>query len=171
MSDFIHSDFATHAYSYDDSEQPDPKLEKFNVDFDKKYILPRLREILAANPSNVPTLWEQGLWDHEDMYGAIHAWEELQKTGQANNNFLLMGPWRHSGFNYNGSKLGELNFEGDTALQARRDILLPFFNAHLKDGSPAYTPPAASILCSLVEPVRGAPVMKRLGNPTVISPR
>ncbi|PVX30861.1 CocE/NonD family hydrolase [Sphingomonas pokkalii] len=104
-----------------------------------------LDKILAANPSNIPTLWEQGLWDHEDMYGAIHAWEALQKTPQAANNYLLMGPWRHSGFNYNGSKLGELHFEGDTALQARRDILLPFFNAHLKDGAPAYTPPVASI--------------------------
>ncbi len=104
-----------------------------------------LDKILAANPSNVPTLWEQGLWDHEDMYGAVHAWEELQKTPQANNNFLLMGPWRHSQFNYNGSKLGQLEFEGDTALQARRDILLPFFNAHLKDGAPAFRPATASI--------------------------
>ena len=30
-----------------------------------------LDKMLAANPSNVPTLWEQGLWDQEDMYGAI----------------------------------------------------------------------------------------------------
>lgn len=116
-----------------------------HVSYDAFWQGQALDKILAANPSNVPTLWEQGLWDHEDMYGAIHAWEELQKTPQANNNFLLMGPWRHSGFNYNGSKLGELNFEGDTALQARRDILLPFFNAHLKDGAAAYTPPVASI--------------------------
>jgi len=116
-----------------------------HVSYDAFWQGQALDKILAANPSNVPTLWEQGLWDHEDMYGAIHAWEELQKTPQATNNFLLMGPWRHSGFNYNGSKLGELNFDGDTALQARRDILLPFFNAHLKDGSPSYTPPVASI--------------------------
>ncbi|AJP74431.1 CocE/NonD family hydrolase [Sphingomonas hengshuiensis] len=104
-----------------------------------------LDKLLAKNPSNVPTLWEQGLWDHEDMYGAIHSFEELQKTPQADKNFLLMGPWRHSGFNYDGSKLGDLAFEGDTALQARRDILLPFFNAYLKDGAPAFTPAKASI--------------------------
>ncbi|UYY59596.1 CocE/NonD family hydrolase [Sphingomonas sp. S2-65] len=104
-----------------------------------------LDKLLAKNPSNVPTLWEQGLWDQEDMYGAIHAFEELQKTGQANNNFLIMGPWRHSGFNYNGSSLGALNFEGDTALQARRDVLLPFFNAYLKDGAPAFSPPKAML--------------------------
>lgn len=104
-----------------------------------------LDKLLAANPSKVPTLWEQGLFDHEDMYGAIHSWEELQKTAEANNNFLLMGPWRHSGFNYDGSSLGVLKFDGDTALQARRDILVPFFNAYLLDGAPAYTPPSVSI--------------------------
>ena len=103
-----------------------------------------LDKLLAKNPSNVPTLWEQGIWDHEDMYGAITTFEALQKTGQADKNFLLMGPWRHSQFNYNGSKLGQLEFEGDTALQARRDILLPFFNAYLKDGAPAFTPAKAS---------------------------
>jgi len=103
-----------------------------------------LDKLLAAAPSRVPTLWEQGIWDQEDMYGAIHAWEELNKVGHGSNNFLLMGPWRHSGFNYNGSSLGALRFEGDTALQARRDVLLPFFNAYLKDGAPAFTPPSVT---------------------------
>jgi len=103
-----------------------------------------LDKLLAANPANVPTLWEQGIWDQEDMYGAITTFEALQKTRVADSNYLLMGPWRHSGFNYNGSSLGDLQFEGDTALQARRDILLPFFNAHLKDGAPAFTPAKAS---------------------------
>ena len=104
-----------------------------------------LDKLLAANPSNVPTLWEQGLFDQEDMYGAIHAWEELRKVGKGGNNFLVMGPWRHSQFNYNGSSLGAFNWNGDTALEVRRDVLLPFFNAYLKDGAPAFTPPAAQI--------------------------
>lgn len=103
-----------------------------------------LDKLLAAAPSKVPTLWEQGIWDQEDMYGAIHSWEELNKVGHGGNNFLLMGPWRHSGFNYNGSSLGVLKFDGDTALQARRDILVPFFNAYLKDGAPAFTPPSVT---------------------------
>jgi len=104
-----------------------------------------LDKLVAANPSNVPTLWEQGLWDQEDMYGATHAWEELAKVGKTGNNFLLIGPWRHSGFNYNGSSLGPLNFNGDTALQARRDILVPFFNAYLKDGAAPFAPAQATI--------------------------
>jgi hypothetical protein len=57
-------------------------------------------------------------------------------------NFLVMGPWRHSGVNYDGSSLGPLKWNGDTALQFRRDVLKPFFDQYLKDGAPrADTPP------------------------------
>lgn len=41
-----------------------------------------LDKLLAANPSNVPTIWEQGLWDQEDMYGAITSWEALKAKGK-----------------------------------------------------------------------------------------
>lgn len=104
-----------------------------------------LDKLIAANPSNVPTMWEQGLWDQEDMYGAVHSFEALAKAGKAGNNYLVMGPWRHSGANYEGSTLGPLRFDGDTALQWRRDYLVPFFNAYLKEGAPAFDPPRALI--------------------------
>ena len=53
-----------------------------------------------------------------------------------------MGPWRHSGVNYDGSTLGPLKLNGDTALQFRRDVLKPFFDQYLKDAAPkADTPP------------------------------
>ena len=103
-----------------------------------------LDTLLAAKPSTVPTLWEQGLWDQEDMYGAIHTWEALKAAGKSDNNYLVMGPWRHSQANYDGSSLGPLKFNGDTATEWRRDVLLPFFNRYLKDG-PAFTPPRAMI--------------------------
>ena len=57
-------------------------------------------------------------------------------------NYLVMGPWRHSGVNYDGSSLGPLKWNGDTALQFRRDVLKPFFDQYLKNGAPkADTPP------------------------------
>ncbi|NUT01673.1 MAG: CocE/NonD family hydrolase [Sphingomonas sp.] len=102
-------------------------------------------KLLAANPSNVPTFWEQGMWDQEDMYGAIHAWEALKGAGRLGNNYLVMGPWRHSQINRNGETLGPFHWEGDTALQYRRNMLLPFFNAYLKDGAPAFTPPSVTL--------------------------
>ena len=34
-----------------------------------------------------------------------------------------MGPWRHSQVNYDAYNLGPLKWDGDTALQFRRDVL------------------------------------------------
>jgi len=102
-----------------------------------------LDKLLAANPSNVPTLWEQGLWDQEDMYGAITAWEALKAKGHLGNNWLVMGPWRHSQINREGRSLGPFEWNGDTAAQFREEMVLPFFNQYLKDGPPANLPAAA----------------------------
>ncbi|MDY6945613.1 MAG: CocE/NonD family hydrolase [Pseudomonadota bacterium] len=103
-----------------------------------------LDKLLAANPSNIPTLWEQGLWDQEDMYGAIIAWEALKAKGKTGNNFLVMGPWRHSQINREGRSLGALQWHGDTAAQFRQRMVLPLFNQYLKDG-PAAKPAVATI--------------------------
>ncbi len=101
-----------------------------------------LDKLLAANPSNVPTIWEQGLWDQEDIYGAITAWEALKAKGKTGNNFLVMGPWRHSQVNREGSELGPLKWNGDTAQQFREQMVLPLFDQYLKDGPPANLPAA-----------------------------
>ena len=102
-----------------------------------------LDKLLAANPSNVPTLWEQGLWDHEDMYGGITAWEALKAKGKMGNNMLVMGPWRHSQVNRTGRTLGPLEWEGDTAAQFREKMVLPLFTQYLKGGPAAALPPVA----------------------------
>ena len=102
-----------------------------------------LDKLDAANPSDVPTLWEQGLWDHEDMYGAVMSWEALKKAGKTGNNHLVMGPWRHSQINRVGRTLGPFEWNGDTAAQFRDDMVMPFFNQYLKDGPPANLPTAA----------------------------
>jgi hypothetical protein len=102
-----------------------------------------LDKIMAAQPLRVPTMWIQGLWDQEDMWGAVHCYLATESKDTANNmNFLVMGPWPHSGVNYDGSSLGPLKWNGDTALEFRRDVLKPFFDQYLKDGAPhADTPP------------------------------
>lgn len=44
------SDYATKAYSYDESSEPDPELKKFSIDHDKEFYLPMLREARKQNP-------------------------------------------------------------------------------------------------------------------------
>jgi uncharacterized protein len=102
-----------------------------------------LDKTMAAQPLKVPTMWIQGLWDQEDMWGAIHSYLASEPKDSGNDrNFLVMGPWRHSQVNYDGASLGPLKWNGDTALQFRRDVLKPFFDQYLKDGAPkADTPP------------------------------
>ena len=102
-----------------------------------------LDKLLAAKPLAVPTMWEQGLWDQEDMWGAIHSYRALKAKGTPDNmNMLVMGPWFHSQVNREGRALGMLLWASDTTAQWRREVLLPFFNQYLKPGSPkAETPP------------------------------
>jgi putative CocE/NonD family hydrolase len=104
-----------------------------------------LDKLVAGKPSAVPTMWIQGLWDQEDMWGAIHCFLQMKGTAQANRNYLVMGPWRHSQVNYDAYSLGPLKWEGNTALQFRRDVLRPFFDQYLKDSAPAAETPRAFI--------------------------
>ena len=39
--------------------------------------------------------------------------------------------WRHSQVNYDAYNLGPLKWQGDTALEFRRDVLRPFFDQYL----------------------------------------
>lgn len=102
-----------------------------------------LDKLIAQQPLTVPTMWEQGLWDQEDMWGAIHSYRALKAKGTPDSmNHLVMGPWFHSQINREGRALGPLVWATDTTAQWRQDVLLPFFNQYLKPGSPnADTPP------------------------------
>jgi putative CocE/NonD family hydrolase len=96
-----------------------------------------LDKVMASIKPTIPTLWEQGLWDQEDMWGAIHSYQAIEPHDKNNNlNYLVMGPWRHSQINSDGFSLGPLLWNGDTAEQYRHDILKPFFDQYLLDGAP-----------------------------------
>jgi putative CocE/NonD family hydrolase len=98
---------------------------------------------LAKRKLTVPTLLVVGQWDQEDSYGAPAVYKALEPQDKTNDMVsLAIGPWRHSGVNFDGSSLGPLKFDGDTALQFRRDVMKPFLDRYLKDGAvKAVTPP------------------------------
>ena len=77
--------------------------------YDVFWQLQALDKLVAAKPSSLPTIWLQGLWDQEDMYGAIHTWEALKAAGHEANNHLVMGPWYHSQVNGSAASLGPLS--------------------------------------------------------------
>jgi putative CocE/NonD family hydrolase len=93
-----------------------------------------LEPILAATSQVVPTLWIAGQWDAEDSHGAFAAFQAVHAHDPQGLNHLVLGPWRHEGWMDDGSALGPIAFDTDTALWFRKSILLPFLDAHLKNG-------------------------------------
>ncbi|MBE7209585.1 MAG: CocE/NonD family hydrolase [Gluconacetobacter diazotrophicus] len=113
--------------------------------YDQFWQAQALDRLVAAHPSSVPTMWLQGLWDQEDMYGAIHTWDALRAAHATANDHLVMGPWYHSQVNGKADTLGPLHWKGDTAADFRRDVLVPFFDTYLKDRAPAQPTPKVLI--------------------------
>jgi putative CocE/NonD family hydrolase len=100
-------------------------------------------KLLAARPLTVPVLLVAAQWDQEDSYGAPAVYRALEPRDTGNDMvFIALGPWRHSGVNFDGSTLGPLKFEGDTAKQFRTRWMKPFLDCRLKSNPPACnTPP------------------------------
>ena len=93
--------------------------------------------LLAAQPLRVPTMLVHGLWDQEDIYGALAVYRAIEPKDTANDRvFLVLGPWYHGQEIHEGSSLGAIRFNSDTALSFRREILGPFLAQYLKDGAP-----------------------------------
>jgi uncharacterized protein len=94
-------------------------------------------KLLAKEPLKVPVMLVHGLWDQEDIYGAPAVYKAIEPKDTGNDKvFLVLGPWHHGQQIYDGSSLGAIKFDSDTAKTFRREILAPFLAQHLKDGAP-----------------------------------
>jgi putative CocE/NonD family hydrolase len=95
-------------------------------------------KLLAAQPLQVPVMLVHSLWDQEDIYGAPAVYKAIEPKDTANDKvYLVMGPWHHGQEIGDGSTLGALNFQSDTARYFRQEILRPFLDHYLKDDAPA----------------------------------
>jgi putative CocE/NonD family hydrolase len=103
-------------------------------------------QVLAAQPLNVPVMLVHSLWDQEDIYGAIAVYKAIKPKDTGNDKvFLVIGPWHHGQEIYDGSSLGAVRFDSDTALHFRRNILRPFLDRYLKDDpAPAEVAPVTA---------------------------
>ena len=94
-------------------------------------------KILATQPLKVPVMLVHSLWDQEDIYGDIAVYKAIEPKDTNNDKvFLVLGPWHHGQEIREGSALGAIKFNSDTALTFRREILRPFLDQYLKDGAP-----------------------------------
>ena len=83
---------------------------------------------------NIPTLVVGGWFDAEDLFGALHTYEAIEKQSPKNNNRLVMGPWTHgawAGSDWN--KFATHDFGSNTSKFFQDSLETTFFNFYLKD--------------------------------------
>lgn len=103
-----------------------------------------LDRVLSAHPLHVPLMLVHGLWDQEDIYGALAVWKALRPQGRrADSMFLTIGPWRHAQALEDGSAVGALQWGQDTAAWWRQEVLKPFL-AHYLKGAPMNVAPVTA---------------------------
>ena len=95
-------------------------------------------QLLARRTLSVPTMLVAGLWDQEDIYGALALYKALVATpANRSNLFYVLGPWFHGQQIEEASALGAIKWNQDTGRYFRREILAPFLAHYLKDDAPA----------------------------------
>ncbi|MFP2903521.1 CocE/NonD family hydrolase [Pyxidicoccus sp. 3LFB2] len=91
-------------------------------------LLPHLKNIKAA------VLTVGGWYDTEDLYGPLRTYAAIEKQNPGTSNMLIMGPWRHGGWQgTDGSELGAAEFGFKTS-ETYQELALNFFKHHLKSG-------------------------------------
>ena len=93
------------------------------------------RNILPHLKNVAPAVMTVGGWfDAEDLYGPLNIYRTIERDNPGIFNVLVMGPWRHGGWNRtSGQTLGNAFFGAETAYEYQRDIQRPFFRRFLKD--------------------------------------
>ncbi|HQR45115.1 MAG TPA: CocE/NonD family hydrolase [Thermoanaerobaculia bacterium] len=91
-----------------------------------------------------PAVMTVGGWfDAEDLWGALHVYEAVEKKNPGAVNTLVMGPWSHGGWSRSdGDALGDVRFADRTGVLYREKIEFPFFQHHLKGKGDGKTPEA-----------------------------
>ena len=86
------------------------------------------------NNINIPTLVVGGWFDAEDLFGALHTYEAIEKGSTSNKNYLVMGPWTHGAWERKEwSQFGNYDFGSNTSKFFQDSIEANFFNFYLKD--------------------------------------
>lgn len=101
--------------------------DRYDEFWQSRAILPHLKNIRAA------MLTVGGWFDAEDLAGPLATFRAIARQSPTTDNRLVMGPWVHGGWvGAPGRQLGRVQFQQATAEQFQKDVLLPFFEQHLR---------------------------------------
>ncbi|MFN8572065.1 MAG: CocE/NonD family hydrolase [Gemmatimonadaceae bacterium] len=104
----------------------------------------KARNLLPHVKAIAPAVLTVGGWyDANNFYGALHLFETIEKQSPSTDNAVVIGPWYHGQWaRDSGVAVGALSFGERTSDYYQREILLPFFESHLKGQSLAKHPKA-----------------------------
>ncbi|SEM18846.1 hypothetical protein SAMN04488505_103617 [Chitinophaga rupis] len=75
-----------------------------------------------------------GVFDAEDCFGAWNTYKAIEKQSTGTNNRIVMGPWYHGQWaSKDGTHLGNVQFDSNTAEWYQQNVEIPFFNYYLKN--------------------------------------
>lgn len=83
-----------------------------------------------------------GLFDAENLYGALNLYKSVETKNPKASNMLVMGPWSHGQWAKDGRNLGPINFDSKTSQFYRNKIEYEFFNHYLKENTELELPEA-----------------------------
>lgn len=111
-----------------------PNYDEF---WQSRNLLPHLKKIKAA------VLTVGGFYDMEDLYGPLKIYRQVEKNNPSTSNQLVMGPWRHGGWQRGpGKALGTADFGFATSKYYQEKVELAFFKHHLKGATKPDLPEA-----------------------------
>ncbi len=91
-------------------------------------IRPHLKNI------QVPVMIVGGWFDAEDLFGALHTYEAIEKQSPVNKTCLVMGPWTHGAWSANiWNKFGSYKYGVNINEYYKDSLETKFFNYYLKD--------------------------------------
>jgi putative CocE/NonD family hydrolase len=101
--------------------------DTYDAYWQARNIRPRLTGVRPA------VLTVGGWYDAEDLFGALHTYEAIEKQNPKATNRLVMGPWTHGAWaRSDWSNFGLYSFGQNTAQHYRQTLETPFFNYYLK---------------------------------------
>ncbi len=94
----------------------------------KRNIRPHLKNIKAA------VMVVGGWFDAEDLFGALHTYEAIEKQNPVNKNYLVMGPWTHGAWSDDEwNEFGTYTYDTNINKYYKDSLETKFFNYYLKD--------------------------------------
>lgn len=102
--------------------------DTYDVYWKARNIRPYLKNI------TIPTLVVGGWFDAEDLFGALHTYEAIEKQSPKSKNHLVMGPWTHGAWERKEwNSFGTHDFGSNTSKYFQDSLETSFFNFYLKD--------------------------------------